>query len=190
LTHTLPATNSALAARKRDRELGKLLHCPSDTLPRAGAGGPRSYAMSAHDMRQKNWPPGPNNSTGVGLSWTFGPKGDKPPPERVYNFKETNKQAVIKISMLPSPKDTLLLTELIATNNGAWRSPRSAIRYTGEHLNTNQMNPLVFHDGTINYLMVDGHVETLQPSQTVGPTGQAGTNAAKHFGIWTIKAGD
>src|SRR4029077_19037693 len=42
--------------------------CPSDPIKRGDR--PRSYAMSAHSMTPDNWPPGPDNTTGVGLWWT------------------------------------------------------------------------------------------------------------------------
>ena len=46
--------------------MGPSFQCPSDPLADARA---RSYAMSAHDMQPENWPPGPDNVTGVGLVW-------------------------------------------------------------------------------------------------------------------------
>lgn len=192
LKEDVPKTNGpvTLASRARDRELGPFFHCPSDTLRRSAGHLPRSYSMSHHDMRPKNWPPGPTNATGVGLGWSFGPDGKKPPSPTVYNFEHTNQQASVKLSMIPEPKDTLLATEQIQTNNNLWAATRTTIRTTGEHLATNLISMSAFHGGKFNYLMVDGHVETLLPGQTVGPAGEVGTNAMKHDGIWTIKPGD
>jgi hypothetical protein len=36
--------------------------------------------MPQHNMWEKNWPPGPENQTGVGLHWTFFTKGSNKPP--------------------------------------------------------------------------------------------------------------
>jgi prepilin-type processing-associated H-X9-DG protein len=190
LDRGLTVSNSALAARERDRKLQKIFLCPSDTVPRNQAAKARSYAMSQHSMKAKDWPPGPKNLSGVGLWWTFGPKGDKPPTNTIYNFADTNAQAWIKVSSLPAPKDTMLLTELIATNNNLGKTMKATVRFTGEQLDTNHISPELFHEGKFNYLMVDGHVETLTPRESVGALGEVGTNAAKHFGIWTIRAGD
>jgi len=183
-------TNSALAAKTRDRALVKMLVCPSDVFPRGGTAKPRSYSMARHDMTVKNWPPGPDNTTGVGLNWSFGPQGAKPPPARTYNFSNANAQAVIKLGMIPEPKDTLLLTEQIQSNNVVWTTGRALVATTGAQLATNLVPAAQFHEGRFNYLMVDGHVEFLTPKQTVGHKGEAGTNAMKHLGIWTIKPGD
>ena len=191
----LQKTNSALAAKTRERAIVTLLACPSDALSRDATkrgvnAKPRSYSMAAHDMSQKNWPPGPENTTGVGLHWSFGFQGTNPPPERIYNFKNTNEQAVVKLAMIAAPKDTLLLTEQIQTNNLAWTANRATVASTAQQLATNLIPAGQFHESQFNYLMVDGHVELLSPKQTVGHGGEVGGNAQKHKGIWTIKPGD
>ena len=43
-----------------------------------------------------------------------------------------------------------------------------------------------FHNGRFNYLLADGHVETLRPEQTLG----TGNNPGRQTGMWTILAGD
>ena len=49
------------------KSITPIFACPSDPIKRSQ---PRSYAMSAHDMRPENWPPGPDNETGLGLVWS------------------------------------------------------------------------------------------------------------------------
>lgn len=180
-------TVKSLATRERERAFARILLCPSDTLS-GTLKTRRSYSMPQHDNRPINHPPGPNSSTGVGVSWSFGELGQARSILR-FNSEGTNRMA-IKRSMISEPKDTLLLTEQIQTNNLLGKGPCATIRCTDDHLATNLISMNAFHRGQFNYLMVDGHVETLQPRQTVGPVGQVGDNALKHHGMWTIKAGD
>lgn len=169
--------------------------CPSDAL------GPaqwaqrnklqrRSYSMPRHDMRPVNWPPGSKNSTGVGLYWTFGAKGEKPPSPQIYNFKETNSQAAVTLDMVLAPAKTMLLTEQISSNNIARLGSGAFITTTLEHLAEDAVPTGHFERGQFNYLMVDGHVEPLFPEETVGPKGAAGSSYTAHFGLWTIRPDD
>ena len=192
LSDGLLGTNTpvTLDSRTRERALAGGYACPADTIKRTGANRKRSYAMPAHNMNRKNWPPGSDNATGIGLTLSFGPDGTRIPPEWKYNHDNTNDLASFHLSKIPSPKDTLLLTEKAETNNIVYWGGGATLRTTAEHLNTNLLSAEEYHQVRFNYLMVDGHVEALLPGQTVGPLGEAGTNVGKHFGIWTVKQDD
>jgi prepilin-type processing-associated H-X9-DG protein len=163
--------------------------CPQDTLPPASWAQKarlhrRSYSISRHDMLATNWPPSFDNNTGVGLWWTFGATGEKPPPPRIY---DTNDLAAVMLEMILSPKTTLFVTEQINPHNISRNGSRSFIFRTLDHMEgTNGISPDFFHQGKFNYLMIDGHAETLLPQETVGPSGEAGKYVSAHKGIWTI----
>lgn len=194
----VPAAPKAGDARPTTALLKPVLsvfQCPSDQLTPAKWAQRyklqrRSYSIPRHDMRPVNWPPGPDNRTGVGLYWTFGAKGDKPPNAQIYNFKETNQQAAVTLDMVPAPAKTMLLTEQISSNNIARVGSGAFITTTLEHLQEGVEPAGHFAAGQFNYLMVDGHVETLFPEETVGSKGTAGSSYTTHFGIWTIRPDD
>jgi prepilin-type processing-associated H-X9-DG protein len=55
---------------------GKIFLCSADTIPASNKKAlRRTYSMPAHDMTIKDWPPGPQNSSGVGLWWSDRGKG-------------------------------------------------------------------------------------------------------------------
>ncbi|MEW6303689.1 MAG: prepilin-type N-terminal cleavage/methylation domain-containing protein [Verrucomicrobiota bacterium] len=171
------------------------LHCPTDTLAPASWAEKyqlkrRSYSMTRHDMLPQNWPPKFDNATGAGLWWTFGAKGDRPPAERIYNHGATNQQAAVTMSMLLMPKNIMLVTEQISSHNIAANGSRSFITRTLDHCETNGIAPDLLHGGRFNYLLADGHVESLFPEETVGPNGKAGQHVSAHQGIWTIRVDD
>jgi len=170
------ASNSAYAERQLQRTAAPRFHCPSDMLLREH---PRSYAMSRHDMRPENWPPGPDNATGVGLWW------GKPEMTRVLENPSSGtpdqiaeRLAMVKLNWLPAPADTLLLTELIDSDNKLWNPTGAGVLSQDQQMKAFPGGLAGFHHGRFNYLLVDGHVEALTPlNSAVG-------------GIWTIKAGD
>jgi prepilin-type processing-associated H-X9-DG protein len=159
--------------------------CPSDHLNRSR---PRSYAMAAHDMTRENWPPGSDNETGVGLVWNNDSLkrllGEKAITNVVANLDSL---AMVKLSSISAPADTLLYTDLIHRDNELKGIKRAAVPSPGEQLEAFNGDGSRFHRGRFNYLMLDGHVEWLSPLQT-GSSG--GYDAGPHHGIWTIKAKD
>ncbi|NBR87083.1 MAG: hypothetical protein EB141_05285 [Verrucomicrobia bacterium] len=176
-------------------KVNELLLCPADRVKPADWAAKyklrrRTYAMPQHDMRQANWPPGPDNATGVGLWWSFGSKGTNQPSSLIYNAEEPTKQASVRTGMILQPKATILLAEQAKTNNIVANGQGSTINCAADHLDTALLPLKNYHQGKFNYLMVDGHVEFLSPDQTVGATGEAGDNPRKHLGMWTIRAKD
>jgi prepilin-type processing-associated H-X9-DG protein len=154
--------------------------CPSDHLER---GRPRSYAMTAHDMTAANWPPGPDNETGVGLSWDNENikqlLGDKAAESVAKGNSDA--LALVKLSWLPSPADTVVLTELIDRDNLVKNIQKATVSSPTEQQAPFDDTTASFHYGRFNYLMADGHVEALSALQTGTLDGSDG--------IWTISKG-
>lgn len=175
-------------------EVNKLALCPDDTIPGVSWGKTqakrRTYSMPNHDMRENNWPPHAESTTGVGTHWSRSAKGN----DSLTNFMAySNKVPAIRAAMILAPDDTMLLTEHAYFRNILGNSSGAIIKTGFEHIKnapeaTGSLESL--HSGRFNYLMVDGHVETLLPDQTVGLTGSVSSNGNTHKGIWTIKAGD
>lgn len=153
-----------------------LFRCPSDRLVHFNG---RSYTMSAHDMQLENWPPGPENDTGVGLVWNQ-ETIRKLLDQQQSNIVATNVDfgAMMKRSLIPSPSKTLLLTELISYENNLKGITWAAISGPGEQVQQFVNKKAYVHNGRFNYLMLDGHVELLSPLQTTAPNGG---------GIWSIR---
>jgi prepilin-type processing-associated H-X9-DG protein len=155
-----------------------LFLCPSDHLSRPQ---PRSYAMSAHNM--DFWPPGPDDPTGLGLLWNSATLMRLGSAVVKSNFDSPELLPRLKLSLVPQPADTVLLTEFPAQNNrlaGISGTSVSDVRDQQQGLHAQSSK---FHRGRFNYLMVDGHVELLSALQT----GDLGGGPA---GIWTIKSED
>ena len=169
-------SNSPYAVRQLQRAVAPRFRCPSDSVLRERL---RSYAMARHDMRPENWPPGPDNATGLGLWW------GKPEMTRALENPGSStpedtaeRLAMVKLDWLPAPADTLLVTEFIDSDNKLWNVNGSGVTSPDQQLKAFPGGMAGFHHGRFNYLLVDGHVEALTP-----------LNSAVS-GIWTIKAGD
>jgi hypothetical protein len=150
--------------------------CPSDNVSRSR---PRSYAMSAHDMQAENWPPGPDNVTGVGLVWDRGTM-DRLLDEAHRKMATTNPDslAAMKRAFISAPSSTLILTELINSENNLKGTARAAISSPGPQLEVLLESKTEIHGGSFNYLMMDDHVELRSPLQAVA--------ASSGMNIWNI----
>lgn len=173
---------SAYAERQLKEATSPVFSCPSDPLTRSN---PRSYAMSAHDMHQSNWPPGPENNTGVGLRWTKekiqellgqGSSPDNAVQSGIEAFSR------VKFQHLTRPADTLLFTEFIEKENKLGDINKVRITSSANQLEYFKTNSAGLHGKRFSYLMADGHVELLSPARTRPPGDSAG--------IWTIRTGD
>lgn len=160
------------------------------------------------------WPPSPVNRTGVGLSFNFG-NGTGPDADTAVEW-DTNDPIVtsnfpggiptpspfhqqsIRTGMLQETEGTIALTERI-NRSGLMGHPDAAfIDAASQHIESGTQavwggatytfpSASTYHNGFWNYLMVDGHVEYLDPRATLGKTN---TNTGKQSGMWTIVAGD
>jgi prepilin-type processing-associated H-X9-DG protein len=181
------------------KSVSRFYFCPSDMAPHKGT--PCSYAMAGNDMSPENWPPGRDSATGVGLWWD-----EQTVISLLGNEALKNPESLpsIKLSDVPVPSDTLLMTELIDPNNNrrtarqvtdaGSQQKKTRARDAGftvrqvSVFGTSQQQEFFkdggaqFHHGRFNYLMVDGHVESFSPLQTGSFDGSAG--------IWTLKKQD
>jgi prepilin-type processing-associated H-X9-DG protein len=146
-----------------------LLRCPVDTMGDRN----RTYAMPQHDMSSTNWPPGPENRTGVGLWWSCWAGGNASLTNVV---PAVGRIPAVRLEMIHAPADTLLLTEHANSVNSMFAHDGATISGPNDHLDAKTRKMNRYHNGKFNYLMVDGHVELLLPAQKQG--------------IWTIQPND
>lgn len=188
----------------------KVLQCPADklalTVPWGANANRRSYSMSANAMTNA---PSAGEPSGVGLFWSA--PGDNQPANptpalaqnAVYLQYRANGGVVpaVTSAMTLAPATTLTVTELIWANNIAGAVPGVVINgpnssglsysFTGQVQTSSK--PAEYHNGFMNYLFVDGHVEYLDPQATVSTRQTPGfptPSLTRPFGIWTIKAND
>ena len=195
----------------KDTAALSLLKCPCDMSPRPALVPPplpvhrRSYAMPRYmDFYGKlpeggpvPWPPSSASQTGLGLNFSplspFWNKADSN-ADGTPTASPPSHQAAVTESMIKEPAGTIALTERIHVENVMGFAVRHDIRTTEDHVGLgeapNAYSPPYFyppvasiHDGRFNYLMADGHVQLLRPSQTT-------TNLGLTRGMWSIKAGD
>jgi prepilin-type processing-associated H-X9-DG protein len=175
----LGQSKSPTANRQLIKSIASSYLCPSDSVKRDR---PRSYSMPAHDMKPENWPPGPGNSTGVGLWWSRqavrNQLGDDADEEAQGN---RDILPAISLSDIPHPADTLLLTELIQRDNRLASASQVRVASAEDQRAAFRGDLSRFHGGRFNYLMADGHVELLTPLQTGSISGSAG--------IWSVRKG-
>ena len=151
--------------------------CPSDKNSHSGT--TRSYAMSSNDMTLQNWPPGKESATGLGLNW------DVQSVSLLLNdeaLKQPESLPGMKLSDIPAPADTVLLTELIAPGNFMGSYQMASMSGSARQTQSLPNGGAGFHLGKLNYLMADGHRELLSPLQTGAIDGTAG--------IWSMKKGN
>jgi len=180
----------------------KLLTCPEDTLPlKFDRDMPReeyrrSYAMPEHNMglnvvagheaTAADWPPCPVNRTGIGMRLDGRPgfttarwnNDDEP-----GSMKAPKWQAAFHSTMIMDAGNTLFLTEQFDGRNhvGAWAG--ATISDISAHIGDKAMQAA---QERFNYLMVDGHVESLVPKDSYLRKHSSKTTSAQPAGIWTV----
>jgi prepilin-type processing-associated H-X9-DG protein len=178
--------------------------CPADTIPPSKLKRlRRSFSMPAHNMAPADWPVGPTSSSGVGLSWSdhakgigastnlFLPASGADTPFTIKTAQAAGPIPAVRMSMIPAPDRTLLLTEQANSNNILWDYHGAVVRSAHEQLDENSLSMDRYHQGQFNYLMVDAHVETLFPAQSAGKEDAVGLRGVDHVGnVWTIRPDD
>ncbi len=176
----------------------KLLSCPLDAVSLKLEKGVdrketrRSYAMPEHNLglntlagraaTAADWPPNPVNQTGLGVRLDGRPNhlsarwnsDDEPGGKTVPRW-----QAAFQVNMILNPATTMFMTEQFDGGNrvGAWGG--ATISDISAHHSKDA--PLV--QPQINYLMIEGHVESLAPAKTYGAAAKPG---AAPTGMWTV----
>ena len=186
-----------------------IVACPSDKVKLDTGpngllwrnGSKRTYSIPQHNMgnfpigrrlpADNDWPPGPANGTGLGLQWF----GNAAPPPRwnaaqdpwMRDGPNPCHEVALSQSALLDAAGTIEMTELVHNYNGAGHAAFAIIPAPNQHVQPgNGVTENSFHNGRFNYLMVDGHVSLLKPTQTLG----RGTNLTQQSGMWTIRADD
>ena len=186
----------------------RLLLCPSDKVRRSDTRYPRggrSYVMPTHAMARNpapswapnvgangyHWPPSPKNATGIGLNWdvSSGPTPDWNTVEPTgAGAPIPGRQVAIFEDLLLKPEETIMYTERIRREMLQGSFQYQTINHARQHLigniNRSDYNSVQrYHLGRFNYIMADGHVETLAPAATIGPDS---TDTSVQAGYWTI----
>jgi prepilin-type processing-associated H-X9-DG protein len=93
-----------------------------------------------------------------------------------------NTLALLKLSGVPAPAATMVLTELISPDNNLKGGAFAAIDGPGSQVVQPLNGVTCVHHGRYNYLMLDGHVERMSPLQA--------QDSAGNQRIWSIKKSD
>jgi len=186
----------------------QLLICPSDSSQMNWTyGAKRSYAMGRHQQgvadsttyetsAASTWAPSPANKCALGLFWATSGSG----PGRNWDTRDVtdstarpyprNQKAVYN-AIVRDPSDTMLISEYVSTTSyqgyqlgAVMLAPSYQLGGTN---NASGVNVDGYHNRMLNYLMVDGRVETMQQAKVLGATN---SNPAKQSGMWTISATD
>jgi prepilin-type processing-associated H-X9-DG protein len=156
------------------------LRCPSDTIINTNTTNSvelprRTYAMSRHSMTGTDWPPGANNNTGPGLWWSSDISDGNAALTNVLSMQGSI--PAVRLDMISAPSGTLLLTEQARADNIMFNYSGASIgRSDPQFFDPGSIKVNPYHDGKFNYLMMDGHVETLLPTEKPG--------------MWTIRPDD
>lgn len=172
----------------------------------------RSYAMPRYlyDPQASPWPPNIQSRAGVGMYWSFDDDGtpdtqtkftwnriDKPGGDGSEAHPYPRKQWAMRATVISQPAETIFLTERIHAGNLRGDAGVAYIDYPAQHCESGVLTlddgrihayaPAgAHHNGLFNYLMVDGHVEMLDPQVTV----RSGATLKAQSKMWTIRPGD
>lgn len=187
--------------------------CPSDKAPLASwvtSGTRRSYSITGHNMSTTGkglnnyWRPSPVDKTGIGLYWGHSSAG---PVSATFNTNDTvppSRQAYITTAFIREADGTIMATERIDVGNVAGHYSYPKIDSASQHLAVGTTNNVKdfsyadvdsysytdiksFHNGSFNYVFVDGHAEQLDPTATLGTTN---ADLTKQSGMWTMQPRD
>ncbi len=194
----------------------KVIICPADKIPVYTAAWNtavqrRSYAMTRHDMAAydtgggatrinlygTSWPPNSASATGMGLNWSNGSSSSWNSLDQATWGADTDpdpyQQLAVRGGMVQAGAETIFLTEWVGEGNISGYG-QSWIPNANSHFTANwtpvlpTQDTTAYHNGLVNFLMADGHVELLSPGETLGRTNR--TNLGWQTGMWSINAGD
>jgi prepilin-type N-terminal cleavage/methylation domain-containing protein/prepilin-type processing-associated H-X9-DG protein len=186
--------------------------CPGDRVESAVPGNGvnlnnlarrRTYAMPQHNMGQltiggrapgaTDWPPSADNQTGIGINYDFADArinawvGDSSPA--TYLAGNAQVQPAFREHDILDAAGTIIFTERVHDLNVQGRIQHGNIpnAQPAQHIQAgNGVDEASFHNNRFNYQFVDGHVELLLPSQTLG----RGTQRNRQTGGWSVRPGD
>ncbi len=147
-----------------------LMVCPSDKVERPAATSPRTYmTMTAYQHTHHN------SYAGQIYQGMFGKRDYRSYARPQAGQSEAGRQ--IKTSEAQRPGATVLTSEIAADYNRLgvyYFTPAQFVEGRGNHgqldgfTTTGNNHTATLHDGILNWLHVDGHVERLRPAETVG----------------------
>ncbi len=183
----------------------------SYALPRHSMNNVFEGGASAPFFGQAIWPPSSDNACGVGIQWRIDQSGN---PGVTWNTADAwnsganpRYQTSVTEGMVLESSSTIALAEIgrgernpmsiTDSGNGARRCQQGSlenqvISTAANHLvsginNRSYIDPNSYHQNLFNYLMMDGHVELLNPAATLGRTN---SNLSRQTGMWTIRPND
>lgn len=180
LEPALVKTNSPDEQKALKAKIAYLFHCPSDTEPRGGVAH-RSYSMPIYDINRAGWPPDEESEGGLGL---YIDTKTLRKARQAMGPDSAGYMPAIKTSIVPAPRSTALLVERISILNDLWGTRDACTTSVNEQFEAKTIARQKFHDGKMNYLFLDGHVELLSPAQSGGQT------VSGDGGLWTIRPED
>ncbi len=162
----------------------RVFECPSDKYIRVNnALAKRSYSMprgsgANSSMSAANYPPHSGSTGGIGLFWSA-----------AAPLAAGTVISPVRVSHVLAPAATLLSMERATTgnyqggdNSSVTDSPDQLL-YIPNTTNPNPgLDPLAYHNGKWNWLMVDGHAELLPLDKTTRP----GQPLNVTSGMWSI----
>jgi prepilin-type N-terminal cleavage/methylation domain-containing protein/prepilin-type processing-associated H-X9-DG protein len=190
----------------------KVLLCPSDRVANGAAvnlvnsnwmGFRRTYSMPQHNMgvltigsrapAPADWPPSAQNQTGIGLQWNFADDTIKKwlgtATTAAYIAGSGERQMALRDNMITETSATILLTERVDKTNiqGNQNVAHIAQANPAQYIEAGHgLTEANFHNNRFNHLMVDGHVEFIEPVKTVSNAAQRNRQTR----MWSILAGD
>jgi len=206
---SLSSSNDLVSLTVATNKAKKTMLCPSDKInvvsgwyaANGTMAGRRTYAMPQY-TNQAQWPPNATATTGVGVNWNWATSANGNSPNTftsvTWNNADTNTgnpwptlQYPVYAAVVQSPENLILVTERPGNDNYEGCSSGCSITTASSHLtaggNLSTGALQAYHNNLINYLFLDAHAESLQPSATLGRTNQ---NTALQSGMWTINAND
>ena len=148
-----------------------------------------------------DWPPNPLNETGVGLNWadtSTSVKAGWDTRDSGSNAATNSpyQQAAVRVAMLQQPNEVIAFTEQVRdtsylTLGSAYIDTPNIHFVTSANIangGSMTIDSKSYHNALLNYLMADGHVELLNPAETVARTNRG--NLSTQTGMWTISPND
>ena len=142
-----------------------------------------------------NWPPAPDNECGLGLNWNveLGPNASWNPRDATGMGSDIpGRQKAVHENLILKPEETIMFTERVRHEMLQGSFAYQHIETPVDHLIGNTMredyvNSVSFHLGTLNYIMVDGHVEQYTVEESLG-VNRVGLGV--QTGPWTMNGDD
>lgn len=155
----------------------EVLACPSD--PIANPWQRFTYRMASHSNSSTSGERHPFGAGGIGITGSIAASG--------RSFPE-----LWRLDEVPLPSATLMLAERPDNEGGKGRTSRKTVRYARDQVSNPAWGDetMALHEGTLNYLKIDGSASRLDPILTVQDQDPNRLLAGNSFGMWTVNPDD